>query len=138
MEMAPDVARVKIISPSLSFYKRVFQMEDNCFFADITMRFIVSGVNIEIHSGFVREKVPHFAACWIKAMMEAGVKVLYKDSPTNIKGTKKLIVASDITNCYKQGLKELFAAPGAIITPGARDEANEKGVTILIGSGGKA
>jgi len=138
MEMVPQVTRVKIVSPSLAFYKRVNQMEDECFFVDITLRFIIAGTDVEIHSGFMRERIPHIAASWIKTMVETGVKVYYYDPLPSTKEQKRLIIASDILNCYRQGLQELVTAPGTIITPGARDEAKEKGVTILISSGGKA
>ena len=136
MQMVPDVARAAVMTPSLAFYRRVYEMRDDCFFADITARLLASGAYVSVVSGMQRARVPKRAEEWFRELGSDGVRILYEDAPMETDGAPTLITAADVAACGRQGRKELLAAPRAIITPAARDEAKERGINILTGTGG--
>jgi len=136
MQMLPQVGRAAVMTPSMAFYRRVYELSDSCYFADIVSRLIASGAYVSVTCGMERERIPRRAVEWIKAMAEDGVKIIYKDAPEKTPDALDLITAAEVAACRRRGQKELLAAPGAIITPNARDEAKEKGVIILTSKGG--
>lgn len=136
MQMLPRVCRAAVMTPSMAFYRRVYELSDSCYFADIVNRLIASGAYVSITCGMERDRIPRRAVEWIKAMAEDGVKIIYKDAPEKVSDILDLVTAAEVTACWRRGCKELLAAPGAIVTPNARDEAKEKGVIILTNKGG--
>ncbi|NLL18072.1 MAG: ethanolamine utilization protein EutQ, partial [Clostridia bacterium] len=46
---------------------------------------------------------------------------------------KRLVAVSDIKDLAGTGKKALYVEPGTIITPAARDAANEMGISISFG-----
>ena len=138
MQMVPRVLRARIITPSPAFYRRVTELRDDCFFADITARLLFSGADVSIQSGMVRERIPQRMQAYLHQIGENGAHIVYLPSQSTARSALTLITAAEVASCYRQGKRELEAAPGAIITPYARDEAKELGVTILNDRGGSA
>ena len=137
MQMVPETVRAAVMTPSLAFYRRMAELRDDCFYADLVQRLLGSGVQVSVVSGLERARVPRSAAAWIKELASDGVKIVYRDATADRVAARDLVTAADVAAAARQGLKELLAAPHAIITPYARDEAKERGVTILTGSGGR-
>ena len=138
MQMVPRVLRARIVTPSPAFYRRVAELRDDCFFADITARLLFSGAEVTIQSGMVREHIPQRMQTYLHQIGEDGAHIVYLPSQPAARSALTLITAAEVSACYRQGRRELEAAPGAIVTPYARDEAKELGVTILNDKGGFA
>lgn len=136
MGLVPRIARVSVMTPSLAFYRRVYDLRDDCFFADLFNRLVSGGAYASIVSGMQREKVPRRAMEWLQAISEDGVKILYAASEAAAPGAPDLVTADYVAACKRQGRTEIVTAPGAIVTPNAYDEAKEKGITIIKGRGG--
>ena len=140
MEMVPKIQKCMVMSPSLAYYRRVWELRDDCFFADLTQRLVAGGSYVEIHSGLMREKVPRMAKEWLADLGADGIKIIYEVAPIrpSAVSTRELITAADVVTASKQGITEIVTAPRAIITPGAWDEAKERHVIILTSSGGRS
>ena len=136
VQMVPEVAPAAVVTPSMAFYRRVFELRDDCFFADLTARLLATGAHVSIVSGMQRVRVPKRAAEWLRDLSADGARIVFEDAPETTGGAPELITAADVAACGRQGRKELLAAPRAIVTPAARDEAKERGITILTGTGG--
>ena len=136
MQMVPRILRARVMTPSAAYYRRVAEMRDNCFFADITMRLLFGGADVTVYSGFLRERVPGRLQAYLLQLSEDGAHIVYQKPPETARPKQTLITAADVASCFHQGRRELETAPGAIITPAARDEAKELGVTILNDKGG--
>ena len=137
IRMVPKILRAKIITPSAAFYRRVAELRDDCFFSDLTLRLLMGGADVTIFSGFLRERVPKRLQVYLQQITEDGAHIAYRTAEISGKPKPSLITAAEVAACYHQGRFELEAAPGAIITPAARDEAKELGVTILNDKGGE-
>ena len=136
MQMVPRINRAVVMTPAMAYYRRVFELRDDCFYADLTARLIASGAYVSVVTGLERAKIPKRAQEWMTSMAEDGVKMFYAD-PAPVQGQlPDLVTASTVEAYYKQGLKELYAAQNAIVTPYAWDEAKERGITIFVGKGG--
>ena len=136
MQMVPRVLRARIMTPSSAFYRRVAELRDDCFFADLTIRLLLSGADVTIQSGMVREHIPKRMQAYLQQIAEDGAHIVYLPTEPTARPALTLITAEEVAACYRQGRRELEAAPGAIVTPYARDEAKELGVTILNDKGG--
>ena len=136
MQMVPRVMRAQIMTPSSAFYRRVAELRDDCFFADLTARLLMSGAEVTIRSGMVREHIPKRMQAYLNQIAEDGAHIVYLPTEPTVQTALTLITAADVAACRRQGRRELEAAPGAIVTPYARDEAKELGVTILNDKGG--
>lgn len=140
MELLPQVQKCLIMSPSLAYYRRVWELRDDCFFADMTQRLVAKGAYVEIHSGLLRDKVPRMAKEWFADLAADGIKIIYEVAPIipTSPNVRELVTAADVTAAAKKGITEIVTTPRAIVTPGAWDEAKERGVVILTTSGGNA
>ena len=136
MQMVPRVLRARVMTPSSAFYRRVAELRDDCFFADLTARLLMSGAEVTIQSGLIRERVPKRMQAYLRQIAEDGAHIVYLPSEPTARPALTLITAVEVAACYRQGKRELEAASGAIVTPYARDEAKELGVTILNDKGG--
>lgn len=137
MLLVPEIARASVFTPPMSYYRRLAELRDDCFFANLTLRLLAGGAFITIKSGMCREMVPPGAAAWMKELVRTGVRIEYQQLQRPEPAQKELITAADVSACARQGRRELVAAHNAIVTPYARDEAKEKGITILVGRGGQ-
>ena len=140
MEMVPHVSKCLVMSPSFAYYRRVWELRDECFFADLTERLVAGGSYVEIHSGLMRDRVPRMAKEWLSDLAADGIKIIYEVAPIipQMAATRELITAADVTSAAKKGITEIVAAPRAIITPGAWDEAKERNITIFTSTGGRS
>ncbi len=136
MQMVPKVLRASVMTPSPAFYRRVAELRDDCFFADLTARLLMSGAEVTIRSGLAQNRVPKRLKTCLRQIAEDGAHIVYLPEEPSARSAPTLVTAAEVAACYRQGKRELEAAPGAIITPYARDEAKELGVTILNDKGG--
>ena len=140
MEMVPKIQKCMVMSPSLAYYRRVWELRDDCFFADLTQRLVAGGSYVEIHSGLLRDKVPRMAKEWLGDLGADGIKIIYEVEPIlpSAANTRELVTAADVIAASKKGIAEIVTAPRAIITPGAWDEAKERNIIILTSTGGRS
>ena len=137
MLLVPVIARATVLTPSTSYYRRLCELRDDCYFANLTLRLLAVGAFVTVKSGMRRESVMPQAAAWMRELLRAGVRIEFEQAAGPALPQKELVTAADVAACARQGRRELVAAPGAIVTPYARDEAKERGVTILTGIGGQ-
>ena len=136
MQMVPRVLRAKVMTPSAAYYRRVAELRDDCFFADLTSRLLLGGADVTIYTGFTRGRVPKRLQEYLHQLSEDGAHIVYQAAEPAGLPLPTLITAAEVESCFHQGRTELETAPGAIVTPAARDEAKELGVTILNDKGG--
>lgn len=133
MLLVPAIDRFTVLTPAMSYYRRVCELRDDCYFADLTLRLIANGASGRIITGMRRAHVPPMAAEWLRTLARYGLHIQYEETPENALPARDLITAADIASCAKQGRREILAAKDAIITPYAVDEAKERGIAILRG-----
>lgn len=135
MQMVNTVKEVRIISPSLSFYRYLSELDDTGFFVDLVLRFMSVGANIEIDSGLLKTRIPQQSKAWLKAVSGMGIKIKYRKLPSTLTDEKPLVVADDVKTLAEQGIKELIVRQSAIVTPAARDTAKEHKLSIITTQG---
>jgi len=125
-----DYTDMTVLTPSAGYLSRLCAHDDRCFFVDLTLRMIAAGAGVTINTNMRRDALTEKIGQWLDAVREFGVEVTYLDKPDTAAPDKDLILAEDVLNCYHAGMRELVCAANAIITPYARDEARDRGVTI--------
>ncbi len=132
MLQAPQMKRLMVITPDMGYYRRLFELRDECFFVNLTLRLLEQGADVCIDTGMRKTRRLPKVKEWMEMLQQFGVRLLFckEDESTSGDIIRELVTAKDIDRCFRQGKKELLTGANAIVTPYALDEAKEKGVTI--------
>jgi hypothetical protein len=135
MRTMRDAEEVVLVAPSMSLLTAVAQGDDTHFEAVIFEKALLDGKKATVlldfqpprfRRGTLYEKV----ISAVDAVRDMGAEVVYLG--VKPEDGYALITEFEVNEAAKRGIARLQCAPGAIVTPLARDAAAEKGVAIDI------
>ena len=130
-----DAEEVVLVAPSLSLLTAVTQGDDSHFAAVMFEKALLDGKKATVlldfqppkfKRGTLYEKV----ISAVDAVRDMGAEVVYLGAKPD--EGYALITEFEVNEAAKRGIARLQCAPGAIVTPLARDAAADKGVAIDI------
>lgn len=130
-----EFKEVILAAPSLKLLSAAAKGDDSEFAAKVFLKAVLDGKKTTVLLDF---RPPKFrrgtlfekAVSAIEALQDMGVKVVYLGTKPN--EGYALITEYEINEAARRGIDRLQCAPGAIITPLARDAAKDKGIAIDI------
>lgn len=130
MLLVERVAELIILTPSFSFYRKLAEMRDECFFVNMALRLIALDAYVTIATGMRQSRIPAPLNENIEELNQWNIKMLFEAAPEQIAPDKELILAEDVIRAAKSGKTDIVAGKNAIVTPYAWDEAKERNITI--------
>ena len=129
------IDEVVLAAPSLKLLCAIAEGDDSVFAAKVFEKAILDGKKTTVLLDFQPPKFKRGtlfekALSAIEALRDMGVTVVYLGSKPD--EGYALITEFEINEAAKHGIDRLQCAPGAIITPLARDAAKDKGIAIDI------
>ncbi|MBT3319672.1 MAG: hypothetical protein HN948_06995 [Clostridia bacterium] len=126
---------VVLVAPSLTRLCAVANGEECCFAATVFEKAILNGKKTTVLLDFVPPKFKRGtlfekAINAVDALRDMGVTVVYLNAKAD--EGYALVTEFEINEAAKRGIERIKCAPGAIITPLARDAAKDKGIAIDI------
>lgn len=130
-----NAREVVLVSPSLTKLCAVAKGDECCFAASVFEKAILCGKDTTVLLDFVALKFKRGtlfekAIDAIDALTDMGVKVVYLDAKAD--EGYALVTEFEVNEAAKRGIARIKCAPGAIITPLARDAAKDKNIAIDI------
>jgi len=130
-----DAEEVVLVAPSLSLLTAVAQGDDAHFEAVVFEKALLDGkkatVLLDFHPPrFKRGTLYDKVISAVDAVRDMGADVVYLGAKPD--EGYALITEFEVNEAARRGIKRLKCAPGAIVTPLARDAAAEKGIAIDI------
>ena len=128
-----NASEVVLVSPSLTKLCAVAKGDECCFAAKVFEKAILNGKDTTVLLDFVAPKFKRGtlfekAIDAVDALNDMGVKVVYLGEKED--QGYALVTEFEINEAAKRGIARIKCAPGAIITPLARDAAKEKNIAI--------
>lgn len=136
MEALKGCEQVLLVSPPLWMLKNIAQGDDRGFFEQAFMRALLWNKSVTVvldfeKPGFKRSTFFEELSDALHSIEGMGASVTtLKLSAGKPEGQLSLVTETEITDAHKQGRQRVRCAPGAIVTPLARDAAKELGVSI--------
>lgn len=136
MSSLKGYADVLLVSPPLWMLKNIAAGDDRGFIEQAFMRSLLWGKTVTVVLDFER---PGFSRGTffggindaLFAIRDMGASVMsLKLSAGRHEGQLELVTETEIEEAHKQGRQRVRCAPGAIVTPLARDKAKELGISI--------
>lgn len=129
------IEEVVLCAPSLKLLCEIADGDDSNFEAKVFEKAILSGKNTTVLLDFLPPKFKkgtlfEKAINAIDALGDMGVKIVYLGTKPEI--GYSLITEYEVNEAAKRGIERLQCAPGAVVTPLARDAAKDKGIAIDI------
>ncbi len=128
-----NASEVVLVTPSLTRLCAVAKGEECCFAASVFEKAILCGKDTTVLLDFVTPKFKRGtlfekAIDALDALADMGVKVVYLGE---IKGEGcALVTEIEVNEAARRGITRIKCAPGAIVTPLAKDEAKQTGIEI--------
>ncbi len=129
-------ANVVLITPKISLLAKIAEGEDEGYIEYLITRALLWGRNVEVLLDFTpprfkRNTFFEKIITILETLEEMGVKVVsYKCSEQDDSNRYSLVTETEVLSTYKAGKKEVMCAPGAIVTPSAKDKAKELEIAI--------
>ncbi len=128
---AKHIDKLLIITPDMGYYRRMYELRDECFFVNLTLRLLEQGADVCLDTGMRKTRLLPKVKEWMETFRQYGIRLLFcKEEESREELIRELVTAKDVDRCFRQGKRELITGITAIVTPYALDEAKEKGVTI--------
>lgn len=130
-----DVEEVVLVAPSLSLLTAVASGDDAHFAAIVFEKALLDGKKATVlldfqPPSFKRGTLYEKVITAVDAVRDMGVEVKYLGAKPN--DGYALITEFEVNEAARRGIERLQCAPGALVTPLARDTAAEKGIAIDI------
>ncbi len=136
MSKLKGYADILLVSPPLWMLKNIAQGDDKGLFESAFMRALLWEKNVTVvldfeRPGFRRGTFFEGLNDALKAIEDMGAKVVsLKLSVGRPEGQLELVTETEIEDAHRQGRERVRCAPGAVVTPLARDAARELGISI--------
>ncbi len=136
LDRLAGAANVALVTPPLGLLYNLADGKDDGFIEQAFLRPLLWGRNVTILLDF---DIPRFKRATffervvdsIDRLTRMGVRIeAYKPSAQPNEHRKSLVTETDITDAKKQGLGRIMCEKGAIVTPLARERADELGISI--------
>ncbi len=129
------IEEIVLVAPSLILLDEIANGDDTRFEAKLFEKAILGGKKATVLLDFVPPKFKRGTlfekvVSAIDALRDMGVNVVYLGAKPD--EGYALITEFEVNEAAKHGIKRLQCAPGAIVTPLAKDAAKDKGIAIDI------
>jgi hypothetical protein len=123
-----------VMTPSAAFLKRLAQGGDGCYFCDLICRALLKGKPVAVYVDFSEDAVANGSRFLdvkdaVETLAKMGAEMVYTEGNGMQEGLT-LVTEVEVRQAVAAGQTELICAEGCIVTPQARDTAQEKGVRI--------
>jgi hypothetical protein len=136
MERLKSFADILLVCPPLWLLQNIAAGDDRGFYEQAFMRALLWHKNVTVlldfeRPGFSRSVFFQGLDDALKALEDMGAKVVsLKLSVGPLDGQLALVTEAKISEAHRDGHSRVRCAPGAIVTPLARDAAREFGIEI--------
>ncbi len=125
---------IVVINPTVAFLKRVAEMEESCFLANMVFESLLRGKPVEAKLGFSYanniDKRAFLKANDILKELESMGMVFKSPETKTEQYDLTLLTEADVLNVYQRGEKQIELAKDCIVTPLAQDIAKEKQIAL--------
>jgi hypothetical protein len=136
MEALKNFKDIILVTPPLWMLKNIASGDDRGFFEQLFLRALLWEKNVSVALDFGKPKFRRGTFFQelndaLGALEEMGAAVVSLElSVGKPEGELPLVTQAEVADAKKRGKDRIRCAPGAIVTPLARDAAKELGVTI--------
>ncbi len=136
LERVASSANVVLVTPKLGLLSSIASGEDDGYVEHVVMRSLLWGRNVEVLLDFEPPKYKRNTffekiVTILTTLEDMGMKVLtYKCSTPDNEQRYTLVTETEVLEAYKSGKTQVMCAPGAIVTPSAKDKAKELEIEI--------
>ena len=130
-----NIEEIVLVTPSLKLLSEIANGDDTQFEAKLFEKAILGGKKAKVLLDFVPPKFKRGTlfekvVSAVDALRDMGVSVVYLGAKPD--EGYALITEFEVNEAAKHGIERLQCAPGAIVTPLAKDTAKEKSIAIDI------
>lgn len=136
LKKAAEAANIVLITPKISLLEKIAKGDDSGFLEHVIIRSLLWGRNTGIMLDFVppqfkRNTFFEKILDVLNTLTDMGIRTFsYTVSSPAGQRALTLVTEQDVMDAYRAKQDSVLAASGAIVTPAAKDKANELGVNI--------